>query len=425
MGEDRLRLIRNLVTSAAHALPGQRTPVPEGVRTAEPMGLGAAPAHAGRAPDTTYARVRVGRHHTETGAPEAFGIEAWCDGVDDLPYTTGGDQLRPGDIGLGHARRGGAAPSELFRSIRRWSTYQHRLTGWINRCRQAHGDALQIVVLDQTGFDLPWEALLLPAVPEAGLPDGPLGALVDLARWLDDFPDRAVAPNGEVLGFFHSDMTRDQEFFHRYEHRPHLGIETFLKGLDDVTAQRTGLVYMGCHGTFDHHLSKLTLAGGTWADYHDLDMRLLDRDAALVCLNACHSGRFLDYNGDGRQYLRGFTQIFLRNGAGGCIVSAGEVGDTEARVMIGRIVDTVTEDPERPVARALRAFRAGVHETFLAGGGVPMMVRDDGSFDAERQRNVLRLLYSLMFQYYGHPLSTVRLTGRHQGGQDRVEAGAP
>ncbi|MFG2567756.1 CHAT domain-containing protein [Streptomyces sp. NPDC048567] len=412
MGDGRLRLIRSMVASAAQALPGPRPPAPE---APEPRGLGAAPVDAARPPATAYARIRVARHHTGPGAPDAFGIEAWCAGVDPLPYTTGPGQLRPSDIGFGHARRGGTPPSELFRSIRRWSTYQRRLTDWINRCRRVHGEALQIVVLDQTGFELPWEALDLPPEPGAGLRGGPLGALVDVARWLDDFPDRAVAPDGRVLSFFHADMTRDQEFFDPYEHRPLFGIESFLNTLDDLDGQRTGLVYMGCHGTFDQELSKLTLGGGTWADYHDLDMRLLGRDEALVCLNACHSGRFLDYGGDGRQYLRGFTQIFLRNGAGGCIVSAGAVGDPEARVMIRRIVDTVTEDSGRPVAGALRAFRAEVYDTFLAGGGVPMMVKDDGTFDAERQRNVLRLLYSLMFQYYGHPLSTLRLTARPHG----------
>lgn len=425
MGEDRLRLIRSMVASAAQALPGQRAPLPDRARTAEPRRLGPAPAHAGRAPDTTYARILVVRHRRDDpGDPEAFGVRAWCDGVETLPYTTGNGFLRPVDVNLGRARRGGAPPSELFKSIERWSGYQNLLTEWINRCRRAHGDALQIVVLDQTGFDLPWEALVLPADPDAGLRDGPLGALVDVARWLGGFPDRAVAPRGAVLGFFHADMVGDQEFFQGYDHRPHFGIGAFLRNLDDGEAQRTGLVYMGCHGTFDDQLSNLTLAGATWADYQRLGMRRLRQDASLVCLNACHSGRFLDYSGDGMQGLRGFTQIFLDKGAGGCIVSAGEVGDAEARVMIRQIVDTVTEDPERPVARALRAFRAEVHETFTAGGGVPMMVGDDGAFDVVGQRNVLRLLYSLMFQYYGHPFSTVRLTGRSLDGTDPAEANA-
>lgn len=207
MGDGRLRLIRSMVASAAQALPGPRPPAPV---PPEPRGLGAAPVDAARPPDTAYARIRVARHHTGAGAPDAFGIEAWCAGVDRLPYTTGPDQLRPGDIGFGHARKGGIPPSELFRSIRRWSQYQHRLTDWINRCRRIHGDALQIVVLDQTGFELPWEALDLPPEPGAGLRGGPLGALVDVARWLDDFPDRAVAPDGRVLSFFHADMTRDR-----------------------------------------------------------------------------------------------------------------------------------------------------------------------------------------------------------------------
>ncbi|MEU9198946.1 CHAT domain-containing protein [Streptomyces sp. NPDC048332] len=424
MVEDRLRLLRGLVASAAQALPGQRARLPEGVRTAAPRRLGAAPVHAGRAPDAAHATILVQRD--SNGRRDAFGVKAWCRGVDTFPYTTGAGFLRPFDISLGHARRGGTAPSELFKSIERWSGYQHLLTEWINRCRRAHGDALQIVILDETGFDLPWEALILPAAPEDELPGGPLGALVDLARWLARFPIRPTAPSGAVVGFFHRDMGGDQEFFQEYEHRPYFGIETFLRSLDDVPAKPTGLVYMGCHGTFDHeNLGKLTLADATWADYQRLDMRVLREEEALVCLNACHSGRLVDYDGDGLEGLRGFTQVFLEKGAGGCIVSAGEVGDTEARIMIRRIVDTVTEDPDRPVARALRTFRADVHATFAAGGSdVPMMVRDDGMFDAERQGNVLRVLYSLMFQYYGHPLSTVRLNGRAPKHVVRAEADA-
>ncbi|MFG2672094.1 CHAT domain-containing protein [Streptomyces sp. NPDC048445] len=425
MRDDPRNVIRRLGRLAGQALPVPRAAVPAGARTGAPQGLGAVAVDAGQAPGTRYARVRVRRHRSSPGLPEAYGFEAWCHGVAPLPYTSGDGQRRPAAISLGNARPGGEPPSELLRSIRRWSQNQGPLTGWINRCRQVHGDSLQLVVLDQTGFDLPWEALTLPPAPEAGLPGGMLGTLVDLARWFDavrggdDFPTGVAAPAGAVLGYFHPDMRADREVFHGYEHRPHSGIVSFLRSLDEHTADPTGLVYMGCHGTFDQELSKLTLADVTWAEYHDHGMSLLGRDGSLVCLNACHSGRFLDHDGDGRQYLRGFTEVFLGNGAGGCIVTAGKVGDAEARELIRGLVETVTAEPARPVARALRAFRTGAHERFLAEGGVPLMVRDDGTFDERGQRNALRLLYSLMFQYYGHPLSTLHLTGRSPDGGPR------
>lgn len=425
MRDDPLKMIRQLGRRAVQALPA----VPVTALAGTPLGIGAAAVDARQAPDTMYARIRVRRQRSSPGRPEAFGVEAWCRGVPRLPYTSGDGQRRPAAISLANARPGGAPPSELLRSIHRWSLNQGVLTRWINRCRQTHGDALQIVILDQTGFDLPWEALTLPPVPEAALRGGMLGALVDMARWFDavrgsdDFPTDVAAPAGAVLGYFHPDMRSDREVFHAYEHRPHSGIVSFLKSLDEHDADRTGLVYMGCHGTFDQELSNLTLADVTWAEYHDHGMRLLGRDGSLVCLNACHSGRFLDHDGDGRQYLRGFTEVFLGNGAGGCIVTAGKVGDAEARELIRGLVDAVTADPDRPVAQALRAFRAAAHDSFVAEGGVPLMVGDDGALDRQGQRNVLRLLYSLMFQYYGHPLSTLHLTSRYPDSSRAREGG--
>ncbi|MCX4789326.1 MULTISPECIES: CHAT domain-containing protein [unclassified Streptomyces] len=439
MRDEPLRAIRRLGRIAGQVLPAPRAVVPEGARTGQPQGLGVEPVHAKAHPSTTYARVKVKRHRTPHGAPEAFGFEAYCPGVPPLEYCSGEGQRRPQAISLRSARQGGEPPSELLRSIRRWSGHQRPLTDWINRCRAAHRDALQIVFLDQTGFDLPWEALTLPAVTETGLAGGLLGALVDIARWLDvrhgrdDFPADAAAPAGGVLGYFHHDMRSDMTVFEGYDHRPHTGIVSFLNSLDAHDTDRTGLVYMGCHGTFADQLSKLTLADVTWAEYSDQEMTLLRRDGSLVCLNACHSGGLLDYDGDGRQYLRGFTEIFLGKGAGGCIVTAGKIGEAEAGDLIRHLVEAVTADPARPVARALRAFRAralaefeaGGGNPLQAGGGIPLQVRDDGTFDARGQRHVLRLLYSLMFQYYGHPLSTLHLTGPHEHGAREREGASP
>ncbi|MFF1837064.1 CHAT domain-containing protein [Streptomyces sp. NPDC058231] len=409
-----------------------RTAAPDGTVAGlrDRLGFGAVDADR-RLPPAT-ARIRVVPHHDRRGGPPAFGISAWCEGVARLPYTTGPTQLRPDGIALGNVRAGGEAPSELLRAIRLWSRNQRVLAAWINRARAVHGDALRLTIHDDTGYELPWEALWLPSDHGHGLTEGLLGALVVLTRWLTIrrpdivLPKDHTAVEGGVLGyFFHDrdfdpllepsrahlhDMRSDMAAFHGYVHRPHVDIDPFLAALDEPSGLPTGLVYMACHGTYDEQVSALSLAGVTWSELDEHEMAVLDSDHAMVCLNACHSGRFVRNTGGGESDLRGFAELFLRKGAAGCVVTAGKVGDREARELIGQLVRTVTEEPWRPVADSLRLFRARALQEFGSLADIPR-TQQEGRPNREGQRRVRRLLYSLMFQYYGHPLSTLRLAG--------------
>ncbi|MGW2557922.1 CHAT domain-containing protein [Streptomyces sp. NPDC001514] len=393
----------------------RRIEVPANAVPGTTDGLGAGGVDPFRRPPTATALIRVRRHYHPDGL-QAFGFSGVCEGVAPLPHTSGPTQLRPPAIGLGNARQGGEGPSELLYNIRLWSHNQRQLGKWINKARVVHGDELQVVIRDDTGFELPWEALWLPADPEHGLEEGLLGTLVVLSRWLTihdlhiDFPENPADAKGRVLGYFHTGMHQDINAFKGFSHSAHKTISGFLNDLDTHPGESTGLVYMACHGTYDERLSALSLAGVTWSEYNARPMDVLDGDRSMVCLNACHSGRFVRNTGLGEDALRGFAELFLRKGAGGCIVTAGQVGEREARELIHQLVSAVTADPWQPVAQSLRDFRVRALRAFGDLNRIPRARRDDGHVDKEGQERVMRLLYSLMFQYYGHPRSTLALT---------------
>ncbi|MGQ5594075.1 CHAT domain-containing protein [Streptomyces sp. ESR1.13] len=381
-----------------------------------PAGLGGTDARPGARLEDGFAVLRVLRADGADGVP-GYRLQGWCG---DLSVTcAAGPTRRPAPaVSLARLRQDGDAhyPSEVLRGIRLWSDNQYELAHWINRIRARHGEGLRLVVWDDTGYDLPWELLLLPEDAVLGLAGGPLGALIAVARWTTvrdlsqgGLPAETGDCHGRVLGYLHQDMADDGRVFTSYAHRLHRRMTPFLSDLD-TEADRTGLVYLGCHGTYGDAVPGLTLGNRTWAELNGEPMSVLRRDGSLVCLNACDSGRFVDNRAQGEEALRGFAELFLRKGAGGCIVSSGKVGDLEARALARRLVREVAGHPRRPVVRTLRDFRVRALEEFGSLAELPRVRNDDGQVDVVGQKRVLRLLYAFMFHYYGHPGTALRLT---------------
>ncbi|MFK0104009.1 hypothetical protein [Streptomyces sp. NPDC091217] len=366
-----------------------------------------------------FALLQVQRSHTP-GVRDGYRLRGWC-GPLKVTCEPGPTRLAAPGVSLGNLRRGdGEFPSEVLRAVLHWSDNQERLADWINRIRARHGADLRLIVWDDTGYELPWELFRLPGEPSLGLPGGLLGALVAVSRWTTlhhvdlGLPRDPGAFQGGVLAYLHRDMAHDHIALAPYAPRPHKELTPFLKALD-APADRTGLVYMGCHGEYGHSVTRLQLGGRTWAEFNEEKMDLLRRDHSLVCLNACHSGRFVDNRAQGEQAWRGFAELFLRKGAGGCIVTAGAIGDPEARAMVHRLVTEVTARSWQPLAEKLRAFRAEAVEEFGGLAVIPSVRNDDGEVDAVGQKRVLRLLYAFMFHYYGHPRTPLRLVGHDEG----------
>ena len=403
---------------APQALPAPRTAqVPEHLaEPSEPVALPPAPVDPdARLPDG-FVRLGVHRAYDEHGR-ELFGLTGHGG---DLELAPGPEdtRLRPEDIALGNVRQDGFAPSEFFHAVTEWSEGQAELVRWINDLRARHGKALQLVIWDDTDFDVPWELLRLSADPRRGLAAGILGALVTVVRWTTirkagttPFGSPAACA-GQVLGYYAEPMRRDRQVFERFVHTAHSGsTRTFLNDLarPDLGA---GLVYMGCHATYGAKLHHLRLDTVTWSELNAQAMPALDGGHTLVCLNACHSARLVHNTARGENALRGFAELFLRKGAGGCIATSGQVGDDVAHALVRELMGRLGADPDLPVAHALREFRAAAAARLP--DPLPFLYGADGRVDTAGQQRLLPFLYSFMFLYFGHPQTTLRLSVRAQ-----------
>ncbi|WP_107085120.1 CHAT domain-containing protein [Streptomyces maremycinicus] len=387
---------------------------PSGGPSGPPAGLGGNDARLGSRLEEGLAVLHVQRALGADGGA-GYRLLGWCGDLK-VSCPAGPTRRAAPAVSLANLRQeGGAYPSEVLRAIRLWSGNQPELVRWINLIRARHGDGLRLIVCDDTGYELPWELLWLPADTENRLPAGLLGALVVMVRWTTvrdtglGLPHRVGDFHGRVLGYLHKDMADDGTVFAPYAHQLHLEMTPFLQALD-TQVDRTGLVYLGCHGGYGASVTHLTLGDRTWAEFDGETMRVLRRDRSLVCLNACHSGRFVDNSAQGEEALRGFAELFLRKGAGGCIVTAGKVGDLEARTLVKQLMHEMAARPHHPVTRTLRDFRAHAVEDFGSLADIPSVRNDGGRIDRIGQKRVLRLLYTFMFHFYGHPDTTLRLS---------------
>jgi hypothetical protein len=383
----------------------------------EPVALDARRVDPDARPPAGFARLSVHPAYDERGQ-KVFWLKGHS-GDADTWLESERPWLPPTDLVLHKLRRDGDGPppSEVLLGLAEWSEVHTDVVRWINALRTRHGAELQLVIWDDTDYDIPWELLNLSERHEGGLAYEVLGALVTVVRWGSSLHASHASPfgtpascSGNVLGYYAEEMARDAEAFENFEHVPHIGpVEPFLAELTQP-GLGAGLVYMGCHATHGARLDEVTLARKTWSELRRRSMPSLTDGNTLVCLNACDSARPLDNHGRGDHSLRSFPELFLRKGAGACIATSGTVGDDVAHRLIRDLVDQVCTDPELPVARALREFRA--RAVARLPDRLPTVSNDLDEFDAPGQRPILLFLYSFMFLYFGHPSTTLRLSVR-------------
>lgn len=438
----------------AHLRPPRPVPVaapqppavPEDAEAAagdnESTGLGSRPADPYRRLPAGMAKLLVQPARDRDGN-RGYLLTGTADGGPPLPAL--GPHLPPTGIRLSRLQSEAepgtttGLPSELYRAVRHWSRQdrQRPLLTWLTDLRRRHGDALHVVVWDDTDFEIPWELLTLEPLPAAAAPPAgpplaaaahngaappgePLGAAVTVARWTTTCEEAApllagpAACAGGVLSYFDGEMTGDSAAFRHVAHRPHTDADDFLTALGAAGGAPPGLVYMGCHGTHGAALEQLRLDRLTWYELDEQPMPVLARRGTAVVLNVCHSGRMVDNKAGGEDALRGFSELFLRRGATACVATGGQVGDTVAREMLVHLVAHTGRTPERPLALMLRDFRAGAAAALP--DPLPRAQTSARTLDLEGQREVMRFLYRFMYLYYGHPRTTLRLAPRTPDG---------
>jgi hypothetical protein len=309
---------------------------------------------------------------------------------------------------------GTAPPSQILGIMYGFSQENREVPWWVNELRAATGDDLHLIIRDYTGFEIPWELLTLPE-SENGT-ETYLGAAVSTTRWYDvrdhrTFQDRPLQWMHEELAGRIAAFVDEQELKHGYEEKKflttklHATVEKGLKEMADRLRNSEtgfGLIYFACHcqpadTPLKYALGSLTTVGYqlVLSSLQAMKLRLFDRSKAIVFINACHSGRMLrDSKYLRTEYLRGFPQVFLSNGAAGVIGTTGFVND-EFAARTARWFLHELSTTEEPVSKLLRRWRAKMVEELPA----------DCS-----EKDYVALLNACMYVYYGNPQSRLRIT---------------
>ncbi|GIE98935.1 CHAT domain-containing protein [Paractinoplanes rishiriensis] len=388
-------------------------------------GLGAAPADpfAGLPPGTAQLIVLPG-----LGGQMFRLIGNCCCGDLEPHYKRRNEEpehVRPDPLPLGRrvsrdARAGGERPTRTLKRMVGWSQQKAALTEWLSRLRRQHPRQLTLVIWDYTDHDLPWEMFFLGR-QRAG-PQGPalaadwLGCAATVVRWTKVVttadnavpgPVEPVACAGTVLAYVAADeaMQPDKALMESLGAVRRETLADLITSLDDSgESDGVGLIYVACHGDYADDYFGFRLDGTI--SVGDLDGRGLPGLAGarpLVFLNACHSARMVDASADlGENALAGFTEIFLRAGAGGFLGASGAVQEPAAQAVVRDLLGRIRATPDRPVARILQEYRQSVAPK---GGELPL-----GDDDATAAA-LLPFFYGFMYLFFGSPLTTLRLDG--------------
>lgn len=284
--------------------------------------------------------------------------------------------------------------------MQQWSADAEPLRDWVELLRADVGDeSLRLVVWDDSGYEIPWELVYTWGDEQVGRGEGWLGQLVTVTRMVTI---RAIHPRqkwdplklgdhtceGDAVAWAIEDMRSDLSSLDRF--RPH----ELRTNLELVTRLReatpVGLVYIAAHGVFSDRMTRLALGGLGLQAFDKPELPALVRSHGLVFMNACHSGRLLN---DVRSNLRlfGFAELFLRHGAANVIGTAGKVDTALARLVADGIFQEIVEQPNLPVAEAVRRVRA----------------RAAAEVDPEQpDREALKkFIYTFMYVCYGNPFT--------------------
>jgi hypothetical protein len=319
--------------------------------------------------------------------------------------------------------KGGYAPVQTYHALRDWSWEKEELHRWLNELRVRYGEDLNLIIWDDTDYEIPWELFWVPPVPSANLPGGWLGALVTVTRNTTvTSRSRAPSPAGptqesgapsdrpavrgkqtqghrSVVAYVDPQMSRDRAAIASLHPRHFDSFRDLLRFFERPRFA-VALAYIACHGRFGDNEYEIFLDGVSLVEMGSTTRDLIAAAPEVVFLNACHTarpmlnGRFSDAN------PRGFSQLFLRAGSYGVIGTTGEVGLDNGRSIAEAIISRLVDNPDTPIAMALRDHRRTLAQN----------LPHPPPSDEAGQRAMLRFFHTFMYVYYGDPAARLRLT---------------
>lgn len=383
-----------------------------GASAAEPKGLAEVQVDLAKQPPRNVAFLHVQSHALDDDR-WAFSLLGMSS-VKNLPPTKA--RARPrlvlADLAQSVIPEKSRQPSQILAVMREFSKDNREVPLWVNELRAAVDDDLHLVIIDHSGFEIPWELLTLP-ISHSGT-ETYLGAAVSTSRWQDIRDDRTFGDRllrveyqehiGRIAAFVDVQALKNGGQESGILAEMHAAVENGLKPLEDRLTRPEegfGLVYLACHGHWVPSL--LGFALGSDVETGDQlvlgllqakQLRLFEHSSAVVFINACHSGRMFkeeEYLDTAR--LRGFPELFIGKGAAGVIGTTGFVNDAFAAKMANWLLRTL-QTTEEPVSKLLQMWRASVVEDLPA---------------APSEHDNVALLNAFMYVYYGNPLSRLRI----------------
>jgi CHAT domain len=331
--------------------------------------------------------------------------------IDALPQT---QPNKPPNLSLGKLVQQGELPENIQDDMSYFSHINLEIRKWLKRLRSKLGEKLCLIIVDHTDFEIPWEMLELSPYDS---PNEYLGALITTVRWRQIIKDdeymvlefkadqccgkavayvldtelKGIGPELEIL-------ERLQAVVYRSSQHNIREFQTHLQRNDDICS----FVYIACHGTFKNNLKEIAL--GSLSNHQQqlklmalyrCQLHLVQQSQGIVFINACHSAREQAHSSIPHSYRLGFIELFLRQGARGVIGTLGAVGDSHAAIFARELIEESLHFPNLSVAALLKKLRLKVVKNLP---------------DEPTTKDLLPLIYTFMYVYYGNPMTVLRLS---------------
>jgi CHAT domain len=297
------------------------------------------------------------------------------------------------------AREGGHTPKQVMTIMRKWSA-RNPLSHWCAELLKA--GVRSIIVNDVSGYEIPWEMLVIETPPSGA--NRYLGAAMAVSRascgeaTVEDVvtaPRAAASASAPILTYISAEMAVEETGAGSLESlrvEPSETLEAFVGSLV-ADSGRYGLVYMACHGRHSDSIFEVYLGsledGGSRLLLSDLSDELVGKQLhAPVFINACHSARLFK---DREIYeVEGFPAEFVERGAPGVVGTAGEVSSKYAASFARDFLQDAADHPDLPIPELLRRRRERVAQRHA-----------DGELEPGE------LVSAFMYVYYGQPDCTI------------------
>ncbi len=302
------------------------------------------------------------------------------------------------------------APAQILERLSNFSRNNSlKLLTWLNKQFTASQEPFNLIIVDLTDQEIPWELLEF----EKGLY---LGVYARVVRWLPTHrflvrPTLSVAPNhhtGPVISYLDEGLGQEQiqdeqSALQKLEGKPYPSLSELKQRLTD-SLDDVGLIYIGCHGTtgqggqglgqlqqYVPELSSIMLEG----TYRCQSPRL------TVFMNACEAARTINRRVDDRS---NFVDVFLAHCASGFIGPLAQVDIQTASTIGKQLLLAALQPGGVQIAEILRILRKNAI----------LHLEELKKSNSAQNKDYYLVLDTFMYVYYGNPLAYLQLLPRKE-----------